>query len=178
VTITQDYLDWLVAQRDDQRRQAAGVQRQQAKAEAAGMSQLAGSLGLLVMMIEKTAEHLDAEHRDCAAKFKKQRGESRARDVSKTTRQAQAAHEAAQVAELFAAAWCQGLGRVGLQAAAAELLRQREHAMQERLITAQQVGNKRLQRQHSAGLQALQRLGVLCTLHRAGKWLQQRTGKP
>lgn len=178
MTITQDYLAWLAAQRDDQRRQAAGVQRSQAKAEAAGLSELAGSLGLVAMMLEETAARLEAEHRDLTAKFQKQRGEHMARDASKATRAAQAEHDAALVAELFAAAWCQGLGRVGLQAAAAELLRQREHAMQERLITAQQVGNKRLQRQHSAGLQALQRLGVLCTLHRAGKWLQQRTGKP
>ena len=101
-----------------------------------------------------------------------------ARTASKAARQAQAEHDAVLVAELFAAAWRQGLGRVGLQAAAAAVLREREHRLQEQLITAQQVGNKALQRQHSAGLQALQRLGVLCTLHRAGKWLQQRTSKP
>jgi len=178
VTITQEYLDWLAAQRDDQRRQAAGVRRTQAKAEEGGLSHLAGSLGLLVMMIEKTAEHLDAEHRACAAKFKKQRGESRARDASKAARQSQADADAERVAAFFASAWRPGMGRTVLQATAVGVLRLAEQREQDRLATMQQAGNRHGARQASAALAALQRQSALLTLHRAGKWLQSHHPPP
>lgn len=105
-------------------------------------------------------------------------GQHKAREASKAARRTQAETDATQVAELFAAAWRAGMGRVGLQAAAAAELRERERRLTERLITVQQAGNKPEQRRISAALQAVARQSVLCTLHRAGKWLQQRHGGP
>ncbi len=178
MTITQEYLDWLAAQRDDQRRQAAGVLRTQAKADEGGLSQLAGSLGLVAQLLEQTAERLDAEYRDCAAKFKKQRGESMARTASKTARQSQADADAERVAGFFAAAWRPGMGRTVLQATAVVVLRVYEQRAQDRLATMQQAGNRHGARQASAALAALQRQSALLTLHRAGKWLQSHHPPP
>lgn len=103
-------------------------------------------------------------------------GRRAARESSKAARREQADADAAPLAELFAAAWRSGMGRVGLQAAAMAELRERERRLRDKLITAQQVGNKPEQRRLSAQLQALQRQTVLCTLHRAGKWLQRHRG--
>jgi hypothetical protein len=173
VTHEADDPDWLAAQRDDALRQAASIRRTIERAEASGLSQLAGTLGLLVMQLENQARWLDAERRDCIATLAKADGRRKARAASIQTRQEQAAADAAKLAGLFENAWRHGMGRVGLQAAAMQLIAQKERHLQDRLTTALEVGNKRLQRLHAAELESLNRQTVLCTLHRAGKWLKE-----
>lgn len=100
-----------------------------------------------------------------------------ARAVSKAARVKQATAEAAALTDVFKAAYSAGMGRTKLQAAAVVGLRTREQLLREKLTTAQQAGNKKLQRQLSAELTSVDRQVVLCTVHRAGRWLQQHHGK-
>lgn len=104
--------------------------------------------------------------------LQQQRQQDAARASSKTTRRSQAEAEAARVAPLFAAAYRPGMGRVKLQAGAAQVLREAERREQDRLATMQQAGNRHGARQASAALVALQQQSALLTVSRAGKWLQ------
>lgn len=168
---------WLAAKRDDFLRQAEGVRRTQTKAEAGGHSQAAGSFGLVVMHLESEAARLDAELQICLAEQAKLQGRRKARDSSKEARGRQAVFDAATVAPVFAAAWRAGMGRIGLHAAAVDELCRREQLLRDKLITAQEVDNKTLQRRLSSELQGLQRQRLLCTERRAREWLEQRNGK-
>jgi hypothetical protein len=168
-----DYPAWLAAKRDDALQQVAGIRRTIDKAEASGLSQFAGTLGLLVTQLENQAAWLDAERRNCIAAQAKLQGGRKARASSIAARQRQADTDAAQVAGLFKSAWRDGMGRVKLQAAAVALIAEKEQHLRAKLITAQQVDNKRLQRQHSAELESLKRQTLLCTKHRAGMWLKE-----
>lgn len=69
------------------------------------------------------------------------------------------------------------MGRIGLHAAAVDELCRREQLLRDKLITAQEVDNKTLQRRLSSELQGLQRQRLLCTERRAREWLEQRNGK-
>jgi hypothetical protein len=125
---------------------------------------------------DATLDALDALAGGAALEQRAQ--QDRARTTSKATRAAQADADARMVAGVFAAAYRPGMGRVGLQAAAAGVLKQREAAERDRLLLAQAAGNKMMARRYSAALQALQRQALFITVHRAGKWLQQHHPPP
>lgn len=164
----------LAQRKTEALRMAAGHRRLQAEAKAAGDTDTARTLGMLAAHLEQSAALAEAERRDRSAAYTKLQAGRKARESSMAARQKQAEQDAAAVAELFKSAWRSGMGRVGLQAAAMSLLAEKERRLQDKLITAQQVGNKPEQRRLSAALVALQRQGVLCTVHRAGEWLKQR----
>lgn len=125
---------------------------------------------------DATLQALDAL--EAGREFEQRVQQDGARNASKATRAAQADAEAAAVAGIFAAVWCHGIGRVGLQAAASAEIKRREQLERDRLLLAQAAGNKAAARRYSAALQALQRQALLVTVHRAGKWLLQHHPPP
>lgn len=144
-----------------------------AQAEAAGETGIAKTLGLLAANMEKSAALAEAEQRDRSARHDKHRVGRKARASSIERRQEQARQDAARMAALFKRACRPKMGRQALQAAAMALIGQIERELRDKLITAQQAENQLLQRQHSGALASLQRQAQLCTVHRAGKWLEQ-----
>ncbi|MBN8510131.1 MAG: hypothetical protein J0L57_16160 [Burkholderiales bacterium] len=155
-------------------RVAAQHRAEQAAAKAAGETGIVRTLGVLIDRYEAAAMRAELQRRDRVAAH----GGRKARASSKAARQAQAGADAVKLEDLFAAAWRHGMGRVKLQAAAADELNRREERLREQLIAMQEVGNKAGQRRLSSQLEQLRRQGVLCTVHRAGKWIQRRGGGP
>lgn len=169
----QDTLRRLVQRKAEALRIAAGHRQLQAEAKAAGDAGIARQLGMLAAHMEQAAALAEAERRDRIAVYTKLQGGRQARASSVAARQKQAELDDAKVAELFRNAFRAGMGRVGLQAAAMRSIGVKEDRLRERLISAQQAANKRLQRQLSAELESLTIQTARCTVHRAGKWLEQ-----
>jgi hypothetical protein len=173
-----DYPAWLAAKRDDFQRQAQGIRRNAAKAEAAGNRQLAGTFGLAAMHLDSEAARLDAELQNHIAAQAKLAVRRKARASSIEKRQKQADAYAAKVDELFTAVWRAHMGRVALEKAALAELDQREKRLTERVSTALEVGNVSLQKRLQSEKNRLEGQRACCTAHFVRSWLKhhRKTG--